>query len=36
MTERVLHRALVCAAIYLVGSVIGWLLVALFFAAVLR
>ena len=36
MTERAVKHALVCAAIYIVGSVVGWLLVALFFAAVLR
>lgn len=36
MTERAVKHALVCACIYIVGSAIGWLLVALFLAAALR
>lgn len=36
MAERMVQRALVCAAVYLVGSVVGWLLFALFLSAVLR
>lgn len=36
MTERAVHRAVVCACIYAVGSVLGWLLVALLVSAVLR
>lgn len=30
MTERAVRRAVTCAAVYLVGSILGWLGVALF------
>lgn len=30
MAERAVHRAVVCACVYAVASVVGWLAVALF------